>query len=108
MKQWVEESKKALMTPQKGFGVFVDMRELKPLPADAQREMEEGQKAYKQKGMARSAIALSNAGTTLQFQRIAKETGIYQWERYIDSSKHQNWLQVGIDWVKNGIDPDKK
>jgi hypothetical protein len=28
MRQCVEESKKALMTPPKGFGVFVDMRAL--------------------------------------------------------------------------------
>jgi len=46
MEKWVAESKKAL-TGQKGnFGVFVDMRTLKPLPQDAQEAMKTGQKLY--------------------------------------------------------------
>ncbi len=107
MKQWVEESKKLLISQPKGFGVFADLRELKPMPSDAQQYMQEGQKLYKQKGLERSVVVLNSAATTMQFQRIAKETGVYQWERYIDASKIQNWLQVGIDWIKDGKDPDK-
>ncbi|OPY78544.1 MAG: hypothetical protein A4E64_00817 [Syntrophorhabdus sp. PtaU1.Bin058] len=107
MKQWVAESGKALAGQPKGFGIFADLRELKPLPSDAQQLMEEGQKLYKQKGMVRSVVALNSATMTMQFQRIAKETGIYEWERYVDASRIQNWQQVGVDWIKNGIDPDK-
>ncbi len=107
MKQWAEESKQLMKSPPKEFGVLADLRELKPLPFDAQQQMQEGQKLYKEKGLVRSVVVLDNAATTLQFQRIAKETGIYQWERYIDSSKTFNWQQVGIDWIKNGKDPDK-
>ena len=32
MEQWLEESKKALTGHKGAFGVFVDMRALKPLP----------------------------------------------------------------------------
>jgi len=34
--------------------------------------------------MVRSVVILANTITKLQFKRIAQETGIYQWERYID------------------------
>ena len=107
MKKWVEESKIALQTAPKSFGIFVDMRTLKPLVAEAQRYMQEGQKLYKEKGMTKSAVILANAVTKMQFKRIAQETGIYQWERYIDESSNPNWEKTGIDWVQNGIDPDK-
>jgi hypothetical protein len=36
MQAWLEESKNMLKTLQPGFGVFVDMRALKPVAADAQ------------------------------------------------------------------------
>ncbi len=107
MKEWLEESKKALTSSPKEFGVFVDMRTLKPLTPDAQAVMEEGQKLFKQKGMTRSVVILANSVITMQFKRIAKETGIYQWERYIDSTANAKWEQAGVDWLVKGIDPDK-
>jgi len=106
MQQWVSDSQKALVSSNGEFGVFIDLRALKPLLPDAQEYMQQGQKMYKLKGMQRSVVILDSAITTMQFKRIAKETGIYAWERYIDASKTLNWEKIGIDWVKNGIDPD--
>ena len=34
------------------------------------------------------------------------ETGIYEWERYIDASKTPKWEEIGIEWLVNNIDPD--
>ena len=107
MKKWVEESKSALLTSPNSFGVFVDMRTLRPLPAEAQKHMQDGQKLYKSKGMTRSVVILANSVTKMQFKRIGQETGIYQWERYIDESSNPNWEKAGINWITNGIDPDK-
>ncbi len=44
----------------------------------------------------------------MQFKRIARETGIDQWERYINASATPNWEQVGIDWLTRAADPDAK
>ena len=107
MAQWVLEAEKIISTLPSKFGVFVDMRDLKPLPHDAELEMQKGQKLFKQKGMERSVVILSNAVTTMQFKRIAQETGIYQWERYIDASKATNWEESGKKWLVSSIDPDK-
>ena len=106
MQKWVVESGKIIKSLPHKFGVFVDMRELKPLDADSQLVMQEGQKLYKGAGMERSVVILANAIITMQFKRIAKETGIYEWERYIDASKTANWEEIGIDWLVNNIDPD--
>ena len=107
MERWVEESTSVLAAQQGGFGVFVDMRTLKPLPQDSKATMEKGQRAYKEKGMTRSVVILESALVTIQFKRIAQESGIYQWERYLDASAHPDWEAVGVAWVRDGVDPDK-
>jgi hypothetical protein len=106
MKLWVEESKRALTMAPKEFGVFVDMRGLQPLSKDAQVYMQEGQRLYKKKGMIRSVVILGNALTTMQFRRIGKETGISQWERYINYSSTPDWEKLGMDWITKGIEID--
>jgi len=106
MATWVEESKKVLTTMTGKFGVFVDMRTLKPLQPDAQEEMQKGQKLFKQAGMERSVVILDSALITMQFKKIAQETGIYEWERYINASAVSNWEEVGVKWIKDAVDPD--
>jgi len=105
MSRWVADAEKALEGMGSGFGVFVDMRTLKPLNAEAQAQMEIGQKMFKTKGMTRSVVILNNAITTMQFKRIAKQTGIDAWERYIDASSDASWEKKGIDWLKDSIEP---
>jgi hypothetical protein len=107
MAKWVVESKQFISSLPSKFGVFVDMRGLKPLALDTEMEMQKGQKLYKEKGMERSVVILANAVTTMQFKRIAQETGIYQWERYIDASKVSNWEEIGKNWLVKAEDPDK-
>jgi hypothetical protein len=106
MQAWVEESQELLTRAKPGFGVFVDMRTLRPLTPDAQAVMQEGQKLYKGWGMARSVVILASALLTLQFKRLAQQTGIYEWERYIDSTAQANWEEKGVSWVRDKIDPD--
>lgn len=108
VERWVAESKVALQGKIGGFGVLIDMRNLKPLALDAQEVLKQGQKLYKDAGMQRSAVVLNDPLQTLQFQRIAKTTGIYEWERYIDASKDPDFKQTAIDWLTKGIDPDKQ
>jgi hypothetical protein len=104
MAQWVTESEKVLSSLSKKFGVMVDMRELKPLTTESQLEMQKGQKLFKTNGMERSVVILNDPIITMQFKRIAKETGIYLWERYIDASKRPNWEELGKKWLINAID----
>ncbi|PIQ23367.1 hypothetical protein COW36_08450 [bacterium (Candidatus Blackallbacteria) CG17_big_fil_post_rev_8_21_14_2_50_48_46] len=107
MKEWVKASQKALEDAPSEFGVFVDMRTLAPLPPDAQEAMQEGQKLFKQKGMVRSVVIVNNAVTKMQFMRIAKETGIYAWERYIDAGTVSDWQAKGEAWLVEAKDPDQ-
>ena len=107
MTRWFDESKEILKNASRSFGVFVDMRELQLLEPDAQKEMQTGQRYYKRMGMKRSIVILDNPILTIQFKRIALQSGIYDTERYIDASTATNWEELGMDWINKGIDPDK-
>jgi hypothetical protein len=66
--------------------------------------MVSGQKLYKEAGMQRSAVVLNSATLTMQFIRLAKASGIYEWERYFDASSDQHWKENAMNWIKTGID----
>ncbi|MFH2036436.1 MAG: hypothetical protein ABIJ45_08535, partial [Candidatus Zixiibacteriota bacterium] len=106
MEAWYNDFKVALTDFNEDFTVFVDMRTLKPLSKEAQEFMFKGQVAAKEQGMIRSVVILNNPVTTVQFKRIAQETGIYEWERYIDASTNQDWERIGLDWLLKKIDPE--
>ena len=104
--RWLQESRQVLEDVSPGFGVFVDMRTQKPLPANTHRDMLEGQRLYKSKGMARSVVVVQSSLLKAQYQQFAKSTGIYKWERYIDASSEADWEKLGQDWLIYEIDPD--
>lgn len=106
MTKWVADAKASITGMPKDFGVFVDMRKLVPLQPEVQQIMVEGQIAFKGAGMVRSVVVVENPLTAMQFKRLAKNSGIYQWERYLSSSTETDWEKKGIAWIKDGVDPD--
>lgn len=88
MNRWREEAKAALVGAPKSFGVLIDMRTLKPggIKPDAQAIMVDGQGLFKKAGMERSCVILQSATVTMQFERIARESGIFAFERYINAA----------------------
>ncbi len=109
MARWVDESEKTLANVKgQKFHVFADLRTLKPLPPAAGELMAKGQEMYRKAGMERSAVVLADAITAMQFQRIARQSGIYSYERYIDASATPMFKEVGLEWLLHGKDPDKK
>jgi hypothetical protein len=103
---WLAESELLLPKEPEPFYVFVDMRDLELLPPESRPGMIRGQKLYRQRGMVRSVVILSDKVTALQFKGIAKETGIYDWERYIDTSVEPDWERTGMAWLTDAVDPD--
>jgi hypothetical protein len=106
MTSWVDASKNALVSQTSAFGVMVDMRELSPLAPSVGERLQDGQKLYKEKGMTRSAVAVNQGFVAAQLKMVAQDTGIYEWERYVDASINTNWENTCIDWIANGKDPD--
>ena len=108
MTSWLNDFKPVVDEMDGDFCVFVDMRTLIPITSETRVPLEAGQKYAKDNGMKRSVVILSNPVVTMQFKGIAHQTGIYEWERYIDASQIPNWESIGFDWLKNSVDPDRK
>ncbi len=109
MISWREESRGKLAGAPKSFGVLIDMRDLRPggLKPDAQPVMVAGQQMYRKAGMKRSCVILQSATVTMQFQRLAHESGIDSYERYINAAAHPDWHSLALTWIENGADPGR-
>jgi hypothetical protein len=106
--QWVEDLKAAITDINGEFGAFADLRKVLLLSPESKDAVQAGEIHARKHGLVRSVIILSDEVTALQMKGIARLSGIYEWERYIDASAVENWEQIGLDWVIHGIDPDEK
>ncbi len=107
--QLLESMKTKIRPREKGqtFPLLLDMRKSNAFPSDAREVLKQCLLFCKQSGMERNAVILASAIATLQARRIAKETGIDRWARYIDASSRPNdWERVAVDWLIRGVEPD--
>ena len=88
------------------FAVFVDMRDLEPLGVVAQQGIIDIHAMGLKAGAMRSVVILNNSTTMVQFKRIALQTNVYEFERYLDATAEPNWEEIGLKWLTEGIDPD--
>ncbi len=102
---WLGDLAKVLDKTKSPFGVIVDVREAKIFLPQTQEILKKGMEACFKAGMERAAVVLSSAVGTLQARRLARETGIDTWQRYVDASSHKDWERRALDWILNGVDP---
>jgi hypothetical protein len=67
--------------------------------------MEKAQRAANKSGLVRSVIIVKSAILQMQFERIAKGTGIYEKERYISAETNPNWERAAEAWLLSGVEP---
>lgn len=107
--QLLETMKVKIRPREKGesFPLLLDMRKSNAFPSDARDLIKQCLLFCKQSGMERNAVVLNSAIATLQARRIAKETGIDRWSRYIDaSSRPDDWEKIAEEWLLRGVDPE--
>src|SRR5580658_510524 len=106
--KWRLEAQTALVGAPRSFGVLIDMRTLRPggVAPDAQAIMVDGQGLFKKAGMQRSCVILQSATVTMQFERIARESGIFAVERYINAAQKPDWEAKAVGWIQKRIDPN--
>jgi hypothetical protein len=106
VRRWERDVVHALHELERPFGVFVDMRQLAPLSDEDQGGIKHAQIRARQLGMRRSVVIVESAEVAREFERIARQTGIHLYERYIYAVDDPHWEQRGLDWIVDGIDPD--
>jgi hypothetical protein len=103
--QWLADCKRALGEPH-SFGQLVDLRGQKANSPETNEIIQRHMKWIRGHGLVRSAVVLSSAVTALQIKRLAKETGMYDFERYFSPETDPDWEQKALDWIEKGVDPD--
>jgi hypothetical protein len=97
---------RSTMRPKNGgFAVLLDMRHSRAFPAEAQDLIKETLAFCKNAGLERNAVVLNSAIATLQARRLAKQTGIAPWIRYIDASAEPEWEKAAVGWLADAVDP---
>jgi len=93
------------VAPRTPFGVLADMRHTLAFPSDTQEVIKSCFLHLKETGMERQALVLNSAIATLQAKRLAREAGIHDRCRYVDSSQDVEWETTATDWLRHGIEP---
>lgn len=89
-----------------GFCVLADFKGVELISSAGKEIIAECQKNARKNGMLRSVVIVKDTVTKYQFKTLARQTGIYVWERYIDASKHKNWEELAFSWLLDGYDPE--
>jgi len=92
----------------KKFGYMVDIRKQGANPAETTTIIQDMMRWLREAGVERSVVVLDSSLARLQIVRLAKSTGTYQWERYMDASSDSQWEKKAVAWIVEGVDPDKK
>jgi hypothetical protein len=107
MRAWSDDLKpKVLSLNGKPFGLLVDIRTQRSNPQESQEIVKETMVWLRSHGMERSVVVLDSTVALIQILRLAKASGVYAWERYLDASKEPDWEAKALDWIIRAIDPD--
>ncbi len=68
----------------------------------------EAMEKFKALGGVRSVVIFDSPIGAMQVRRLARETGVCAYERYLDSQTTPDFEKVGLAWVMDGKDPDLK
>lgn len=105
MRAWLSETQSAMATSEPAPFVMVDLRQMSVLPKAAMPLMEQAQRAANKSGLVRSVIIVKSAIIQMQFERMAKTTGIHEKERYISAETNPNWEKEAEAWLLAGVEP---
>jgi len=103
---WLDDVRRHIVSPPKDFGLLLDLRSLAPMSPGATRVLAKGLQFCQEKGLGRTAVVVLSRATKREFTRLAKGSGLYQWERYLSAEDTPDWHRRGLAWISQGIDPE--
>jgi len=104
-RQMLEELRR-ILPREGGFAILVDLRATRSFTAEAQELVKQTILIFREAGMGRNAVVTHSVIAGLQARRMVKETGIAPDLRYIDGTARDDWRDVALAWLVDGIEPD--
>jgi hypothetical protein len=102
---WYDDLKVAI-DGQTSFGQVIDLRGQTAQNPDTNQIVQDAMAYVIAQGMQRSAVVLSSVVMRMQIMRLAKEAGMYAYERYFAVDSGVEWPPEVLAWVVDGVDPD--
>lgn len=103
-KEWLVDVKKILGPGKRPFCQMIDIRGQKAHDPTVQTFIVEAMGYLRKTGLQRSAVILSSAIAKMEITRLAKQTGVYDYERYFEGTGSE---KAALAWLEHGVDPDK-
>ena len=75
------------------------------LPPKCQDVLIHGQGAFRARGLEQSAVVASNGYILTQLKMLALTSGIYEEERYLDTTTQPDCESKALAWVISGQEP---
>lgn len=91
---------------ESGICGLADLHEMELLSAETQAVCVEIQQMCIKFGVKRIAVILGNSAVAYQFKRLSLQSGIRDYERYLDASSDPDWEEKAMAWVIDGTDPE--
>lgn len=106
MAAYFDELRKIVLNSGKfRYGNVVDLRFLFPMDEATMKIVGDIQRFNREHGQARSAVILQHPVTARQLIKSSRETGIFEWERFIDARQHESWEKHALKWIIEGVEP---
>ncbi len=102
---WLVDSSRVLASALSRFGVLSDMRFMGTLLPKCQDILIRGQRAFRARGLERSAVVASKGYVLTQLRMIALMSGTYDGERYLDATAGSVWESEARAWIVSGQEP---
>ncbi len=107
-RKWIADVESLLEQHEGDFNVLVDMRAFIPVNREAFTAAQRGIQLAMKKGMKRVMVVTANPALSFQMKRLLGEAGGFEMSRFIDAKTSDDWAQKSIEWLANGVDPDKR
>jgi hypothetical protein len=102
---WFDDIKRVVGAAHE-FGQLIDLRGQKPYGPETNKIIQDAMRYVREMGMQRSAVIVASPTTKVQIMRLARETGMYEYERYFDASSEPAWESKATAWIEKAVDPD--
>ncbi len=96
---------RALSSHNQPFSLIVDLREMVATEPGVLEVIEDTQKACKFMSLVRTALLVSSPVLKAQILQTGFSSGTAEADRFIDTSKADNWEEQALAWVVNAVEP---
>jgi hypothetical protein len=105
IEHYIAEKERLIGEFDSPFSMLVDLRAAYPTAPQDQQLLEESQGRMRTGNLLRMAIVTLSPVVRNQVQQISFTSHLGDRTRVINASKHDNWEELAMNWILQGVEP---